>query len=98
MELYNAFPGVLIRGRERLFAGNNILKEIPAINVNHAFFSASISNFFIFIKALVTRGAFAGSLNNFGNIVGTTCQETPNLSLSHPHWLSCPPFLVKLFQ
>ena len=26
-----------------------------------------------------------------GTIAGTTCQETPNLSLSQPHMLSSPP-------
>ena len=24
-------------------------------------------------------------------MAGTTCHDTPNLSLSHPHWSVCPP-------
>src|SRR5206468_6484405 len=28
----------------------------------------------------------------------TICHEKPNLSLSQPHWLSCPPPDVSLFQ
>ena len=28
-----------------------------------------------------------------GKTCGTTCQETPNLSLSQPHWPSWPPLL-----
>jgi hypothetical protein len=30
--------------------------------------------------------------------VGTTCQDRPNLSLSHPHFDSSPPSAISLFQ
>src|SRR6478752_3565731 len=32
--------------------------------------------------------AVAGSLSRYGRTAGTTCQDTPYLSFSHPH---CPP-------
>ena len=49
--------------------------------------------FFIWNSACPTRPATSGSaeLNSSVNRVGTTCQETPNLSFSQPHWPSSPP-------
>jgi hypothetical protein len=52
-----------------------------------------MSIFFILSIAAITRCDFAGSLSPISSInaVGTTCHETPNLSLSQPHWTSWPP-------
>jgi hypothetical protein len=50
--------------------------------------------FFIFSIAAVARLARSGfgSLNNSSKRVGTTCHDSPQRSLSQPHWLSVPPF------
>ena len=64
----------------------------------YAFSSALMSNFFIPMYTSITFCAFVGSLKSFGSTVGTICHETPNLSLSQPQLLSCPPSAVKLFQ
>jgi len=63
-----------------------------------AFSNASISNFPIFINACTTRGPFSGSDISWPNTVGTTCQDNPNLSLHHPHLLSCPPSAMSRYQ
>ena len=49
--------------------------------------------------AWVARCARSGSGSLSSDIIsmGVTCQETPNLSLSQPHWLSSPPS-VSRFQ
>jgi len=41
----------------------------------------------------MTRFAFSGSLSCSISMstVGTTCHDTPNLSVSQPHWISRPP-------
>ncbi len=46
---------------------------------------ASRSSFFIGIKTAVTASAFSGSRISSSNILGTTCQVTPNLSVHQPH-------------
>jgi len=55
--------------------------------------AAAISIFFIWNMASVARFAFAasGSVTMSMSSVGTTCQETPNLSLSQPQGCSWPP-------
>src|SRR5438309_1380851 len=61
--------------------------------VDHNYFpsaarlSSAISNFFICKKAFVTLANFSESedRNISSIIVGTTCQDSPNLSFSHPH-------------
>src|SRR3989441_368562 len=60
---------------------------------SYAFFNGSMSIFFIFSIAAMTRFDFSGSLSCSisTKTVGTTCHETPNLSLSQPHWTSSPP-------
>jgi hypothetical protein len=47
---------------------------------------AAMSHFFIFMKALVTRSAFAGSLSESISErgAGTTCHDRPNLSFGQP--------------
>ena len=58
-----------------------------------------MSIFFIWNMACVARAAFAASGSVIMSIsgFGTTCQETPNLSLSQPQGCSCPP-AVSLLQ
>src|SRR5438046_1420438 len=60
--------------------------------LNHYLFLAAswsflMSSFTIFSIALITRSFFLGSLlvTNSPRMAGTTCQDTPNLSSSHPH-------------
>src|SRR5262249_6972060 len=57
--------------------------------------SAATSNFFMAMSALMARSRFAlsASVSICGKTCGTTCQETPNLSLSQPHCPSWPPSL-----
>ena len=52
-----------------------------------------MSNFFICMKAFITRADFlaSGSIIISSSATGTTCQERPNLSLSQPHGPSSPP-------
>ena len=52
-----------------------------------------MSNFFICMKAFITRADFlaSGSIIISSRTTGTTCQERPNLSLSQPHGPSSPP-------
>ena len=57
----------------------------------YALISPSMSNFFIFRNASTTRLDRAGSPISSSRTRGTTCQLTPNLSLSQPHWPSLPP-------
>ena len=52
--------------------------KILAVNIYYAFTSVSISNFDIFINALMTRRALSGSDISLANTAGTTCHETPN--------------------
>jgi len=40
---------------------------------------------FIFKIALIAPGAFPGSAMSSCTSLGTTCQDTPNLSFSQPH-------------
>lgn len=54
-----------------------------------------MSSFFICIMATIARCDCGepGSLTSSGRMVGTTCQESPNLSFSQPHCcaLGSPP-------
>ncbi len=61
-----------------------------------AAFSFFISNFFILSSAPITSFPL-GPLSMLSKAAGTTCQDTPYLSLSQPHWLSFPPW-VSFFQ
>jgi hypothetical protein len=56
-----------------------------------------MSSFFIWYIARAVAAAFAGSGSSSQSkrAAGTTCQETPNRSLSQPHWTSWPPFSVR---
>ena len=80
----------------------SLLKESAAlqteIKFSYAFSNLSISNFFICINACITRWPFSGSLINLPSMEGTICHDTPYLSFSQPHILSCPPLAVRLFQ
>src|SRR6476661_2192984 len=64
----------------------------------YAFSKAAISSFFICNIACMALCPLLGLPINCPMFEGTICQETPNLSLHHPHILSFPPSLVNLFQ
>ena len=53
--------------------------------------SPAMSSFFIFRNASTTLFDRAGSAINSSSTRGTTCQLTPNLSLSQPQWPLLPP-------
>src|SRR5260370_1235978 len=59
----------------------------------YAFLSAAMSIFIIFSIAAMTRLDFSRSLSCSisTRTVGTTCHDTPNLSLSQPHCTWWPP-------
>ena len=50
--------------------------------------------------AAITRCARpgSGSASSSTSLRGTICQDSPYLSLSHPHMLSCPPSAVRASQ
>ena len=60
---------------------------------------AATSIFFIFIMASNARFASAPPAASASvSTRGVICQETPHLSLHHPHALSCPPLSTMAFQ
>jgi hypothetical protein len=52
-----------------------------------------MSSFFIVIIAEKARcdAALSDVFNSASIGRGTICHDKPYLSVSHPHWLSCPP-------
>jgi len=58
---------------------------------SYAPISAAMSNFLIFRNASTTLFDRAGSAISSSRTLGTTCQLTPNLSLSQPQWPLLPP-------
>ena len=68
-------------------------KGAPHHRPSYARCSAAISNFFMRIIAVKARCAAAlSALPSISNsAVGVICQVTPNLSVSQPHSISCPP-------
>ena len=59
-----------------------------------------MSSFFIFSIACIARWAFSGSgsSNTSSMPSGTTCHDSPNLSLHQPHCASSPPSAVSRSQ
>src|SRR6185437_2519975 len=59
-----------------------------------------MSIFFICIIACLARFELRGALSRIGSnsLSGVICHDIPNLSFSHPHWLSWPPSAVSLDQ
>ncbi len=57
-----------------------------------------MSNFFICMNAFMTLCilSLSGPVSNSGSTVGTTCQETPNLSFNQPQADSSPPSVSRL--
>src|ERR1041385_4870188 len=78
--------------------------EAIARSISHAAFAAfsivAMSIFFIVIIACMARLARSGSLAgvSVSSASGVICQERPYLSLSQPHWDSCPPPAVSASQ
>jgi hypothetical protein len=66
-------------------------KPVLAVIGSYALISPSMSNFLILRNASTTLFDRAGSAISVSRTRGTTCQLTPNLSLSQPHWPSLPP-------
>src|SRR6185295_2589949 len=85
--------GVDGRGRP---PGNRARPQAPAA----ARSSVLMSIFTICIMAFIARSDFALSLDisSLGSWSGMICQETPNLSVTQPHWISLPPPLSSLRQ
>src|ERR1043165_7871807 len=77
-------------------AGKKFCRPYPAC----AFSSAARSSFLIVIIACMVRFAFSGSgsVMKLPITAGAICHESPYLSLSQPHWPSCPPSAVSAFQ
>src|SRR6185312_3598870 len=79
------------------------MRQIDNGNIYFWFAACSIfamSIFFICIIACMARCDLPGSLSpiSSSNLSGVICQDIPNLSFSHPHWLSWPPSAVSLDQ
>jgi len=68
----------------------NGLAGHPALG---SFLQVAISSFLHLEQCLHDATGLLGILvaHQLPSAVGTICQENPNLSLSHPHWLCRPP-------
>ena len=66
--------------------------------LSYAFCRVLMSIFTIFINSAIALWPLSGSIISWPIIFGTICHDTPNLSFSHPHWLSRPPSAVSFSQ
>src|SRR5690349_3996299 len=102
-----AFEGALLEFELHLKPHASACAAAPVTFGTHYFpapanaaFIFARSSFFIVITVCITASAFFRLLcsNRSGVIAGTICQETPNLSLTHPQGCSSPPPALSLAQ
>src|SRR3984957_12609838 len=91
-------PGKIVR---HLIIPDEFAEHVRLNRVGHSFllqigaaaFICVMSSFFMLMTARITRSVRCASpLKSSGSARGTICQETPNLSVSQPHWTCSPPF------
>lgn len=89
-------------GADRTPSSTLVVRPAPAdpLLPAYAFSRAAMSSLDICSIASVVRAAFtgSGSLIRSMSLLGTTCQDRPNLSLSQPQGPPSPPSSMSLFQ